>query len=412
MVSQAQPVERVDIAIIGAGAAGLMAGIWAGRSNPQRSIVILDSAARVGRKILVAGGGRCNVTHHTVSADDYAGSTPPAIRKVLQRFDVADTIAFFHELGVTLKQEPTGKLFPTTDRAQTVLEALLAAVQATGVVIRHPRRVATLARAGDFWHLGGDWGALAARSVVLATGGRSLPQSGSDGHGFRLAQDLGHSLTPHITPALTPLTLPADHFLCQLRGVSAPASLSLWSGQGRRLISFTDAVLCAHFGLSGPAILNISRHYLYAVADDPAAYLTINWLPMWSEAQLEAALQTAAQTGATPLSWLRAHLPERLARTLCAEAGALTIQLTREQRRRLAQLVTRCPLPITGHRGWAYAEATAGGVPLRELDLKTMQSRRCAGLFLCGEICDVDGRIGGFNFQWAWASGYVAGVSV
>ena len=171
-------------------------------------------------------------------------------------------------------------------------------------------------------------------------------------------------------------------------------------------------MLCAHFGLSGPAILNISRHYLYAVADDPAAYLTINWLPMWSEAQLEAALQTAAQTGATPLSWLRAHLPERLARTLCAEAGALTIQLTREQRRRLAQLVTRCPLPITGHRGWAYAEATAGGVPLRELDLKTMQSRRCAGLFLCGEICDVDGRIGGFNFQWAWASGYVAGVSV
>lgn len=399
----------MDVAIIGAGAAGLMAAIWAGRSRPGRRIVALDSATRLGRKILIAGGGRCNVTHRIVSAEDYAGSSRPAIRKVLQRFEVADTIRFFEELGTPLKQEATGKLFPVSNRAQSVLEALLAAAQAARVEIRHPQRVASLTRTAEqTYRLAGTWGALYAPAVVLATGGRSLPQTGSDGHGFSLAQGLGHSLTTPITPALTPLTLPPAHFAGRLSGVAAPATVTLWSGTDRRLAQFSGAVLCTHFGLSGPAILDISRYFLHARVDDADAHLTANWLPEWESAAVDKELQN----NATPLTWLRRQMPERLARALGEEAGVANGPLTRAQRQRLVQMATRCPLPVTGSRGWAYAEATAGGVPLREVALKTMASRLSAGLYLCGEICDVDGRIGGFNFQWAWASGYVAGVSV
>lgn len=406
--------ERFDTVIVGAGAAGLMAGIWAGRTAPDRTVLLLDGARKLGAKILVAGGGRCNVTHYRVDADAYAGSTRNAIRKVLRRFDVPQTVAFFEELGVVLKREETGKLFPVTDDARTVLDALLGAVERLpNVTIRHPRRVETVERAPEGFRVTGDWGSVAAGALVLATGGRSLPKSGSDGHGYALARMLGHDVTPRIFPALVPLTLPPDHLVCGLSGVTLPATFTLLSGTGKKLVAFTGSTLCTHFGLSGPAVLDVSRYYLDARFDDPAAVLVANWLPDRTTEAVDADLQ--ALGAATPLSYLRALLPERLARALCIEAGIAPAtpgaRLTREARRTLARLATACLLPITGDRGFKVAEVTAGGIPLADLHLETMASRRCPGLYFCGEICDVDGRIGGFNFQWAWASGYVAGVA-
>jgi predicted Rossmann fold flavoprotein len=402
-----------DIVIIGAGAAGLMAGIWAGRAAPGRSVVVLDGARTLGAKILVAGGGRCNVTHHAVDVQAYAGSSQHAIATVLRRFDVPQTIAFFQELGVDLKREETGKLFPTTDSARTVLNALLMGAEQAHVTINHPCRVETVERCGTGFRISGAWGAMNAEKVILATGGKSLPKSGSDGHGYRLAQALGHRVTEHVFPALVPLMLPKDHFLCALSGIAAPATLELWSGTGKRLRTSTNATLCTHFGLSGPAVLDISRYYLHARNEDASAILTINWLPDHTSEQLDRELQTLGH--GTPLKHLRAHLPERLVRALCTHAGVDPTtpghNLTREQRKALVRSITRLPLPVTGSRGYTYAEVTAGGVPLNEIRLSTMESRRCPGLYLCGEICDVDGRIGGFNFQWAWASGYVAGVA-
>lgn len=402
-----------DMAVVGGGAAGLMAAICAGRSAPGCRIVVLDGARKLGTKILVAGGGRCNVTHDHVSEMDYAGDSRPAIGKVLRRFDVSQTVAFFREIGVELKREESGKLFPVDDKARTVLAALLAAAGRAGVTILHPRRVQTVTWQPDGFRVTGEWGHLDARALILATGGRSLPKSGSDGHGYALAQSLGHSLTPHIFPALTPLTLPADHFICQLSGLSTPATLTLWTGSSRRLSAFTGSTLCAHFGLSGPAVLDMSRYYIEATLRDPEAYLTMNWLPETMPADFEQALLSLGPV--TLLAYLRERLPERLARALCAAAGVAAgmpaQQLTRAQRKDLVTVTTQLPLPITGHRGYNYAEATAGGVPLAELDLKYMASRLCPNLYLCGEICDVDGRIGGFNFQWAWSSGYVAGIS-
>ncbi len=396
--------------VVGAGAAGLMAGVFAGRANPRRRILLLDGARKLGAKILVAGGGRCNVTHHAVDARAYAGSTPNAIRKVLRRFDVPATVAFFADLGVALKREQTGKLFPTTDSARTVLDALLRANEAAGVEVRHPRRVETVEQIGSGFRVEGEWGAVEAGRVVLATGGRSLPKSGSDGHGYAIAQALGHTVTRRVFPALVPLTLPRGHGLCALSGVTVPATLSLRSATGKTLRAFTDSTLLTHFGLSGPAVLDLSRYWLDARQDEQGAHVTVSWLPGTARDALDADLQ-ALDT--TVLRFLGERLPTRLARALLDAAGiehATTGDtLTKSDRRALAEAMTQTPLPLTGDRGYRYAEVTAGGVPLAELELGTMASRATPGLYLCGEVCDVDGRIGGFNFQWAWASGFVAG---
>ena len=403
--------EQVDIAVVGAGAAGLFAAIWAGRAGAGRRVVALDGARKLGAKILVAGGGRCNVTHDEVDASAYAGGSRNAIRKVLLRFDVAQTVAFFREQGVQLKREDTGKLFPTSDDARTVLDALLRAAHAADVELRHPWRVESVSREGDGFRIVGDAGSLYSRRVILATGGRSLPKSGSDGHGYVLAKALGHTLTKRIFPALVPLTLPTSHFLTALSGVTVPATLEVVSGAGKRLAAFTNSTLLTHFGLSGPSVLDGSRYYIDARFDDPDARLTINWLPERTTEQVEADLLALGR--GTPLRYLAGHLPERLARALAEAAGVDPTlpaqQLTRPARRALATSLTALPLPITGNRGYTYAEVTAGGVPLSEVRLETMESRVCPGLYLCGELLDVDGRIGGYNFQWAWASGFVAG---
>jgi len=455
-----------DILVIGAGAAGLFAATWAGRTaaaagRPLR-LVVVDGARKLGAKILVAGGGRCNVTHERVSEADFAGSSPAAIRKVLRRFGVADTIRFFAAAGVELKREETGKLFPVTDSARTVLEALLREARAAGARIVHPARITRLERTSDGFRafadpldhrptgqacagptgqactgqtgqaFGGPAGQASptgqacagaaglrtdpfspsavefhARKVILCTGGRSLPKSGSDGGGYALAQGLGHSLTAPIVPALVPLVLPADHWIRELAGLTLPTRLTLRAG-GRRLRVVAGSTLCTHLGLSGPAVLDVSRHWLVARHGDPTAALEIGWLPDHSPEAVEQILLAGRSRGAAAV--LRELVPERLARAMChAAAAPPSGDLPRDARRRLAAVATATPLPITGDRGFAAAEATAGGVPLAEMRLDTLESRACPGLHLAGEILDVDGRIGGFNFQWAWASGFVAG---
>lgn len=411
--------DEADIVIVGAGAAGLMALIAAGRAQPDARVVAFDGATRLGAKILVAGGGRCNVTHDEVDATVYAGSSRNAINKVLRQFTVPQTLDFFREIGVELKREETGKLFPITDSARTVLDALLNAALAAGGQIVHPFRIERIDPAGSSFMLTGrthpqaETRTLSARRVILATGGRSLPKSGSDGGGYTLARALGHSLTDAIFPALVPLVTPPDHFTRALSGIALVIGVSVKASSGRMLIAFTNSALCTHFGLSGPAILDVSRYLTEARQTDPGAQLIIDWLPTLSREALDKALQQLGR--AQILSWLRDHLPERLARALLDEAGidpALTGDaLTRDARRRLLDALCAMPIPVQGDRGFTYAEVTAGGVPLREVRLETLESRLCPGAYLCGELLDVDGRIGGYNFQWAWASGVVAGAA-
>ena len=413
--------RRCDVAVVGAGAAGLFASIWAGRSlgagggaaDAPARVLALDGAARLGAKILVAGGGRCNVTHWQVDERDYAGSTAPAIRKVLRRFGVDRTVGFFAELGVELKREETGKLFPVTDDAHTVLDALLRAAREAGAALSHPDRVRAVAPVDGGFVVEGDRGLVHARRVVLCTGGKALPKSGSDGAGLDIARSLGHTVTDLLVPALVPLRLAEGHWIRALSGLTVPAELVLRSGTGKRLCAYADSTLCTHFGLSGPSVLNVSRHWTVARDADPGVRLELCWLP-GTDAEAADAWLVGAK-GRAMGALLRERLPERLARALCEAAGvdpsSTAQQLARERRRGLAQLLAATPLPVEGDRGFTFAEATAGGVPLAEVRLETMESRLVPGLHLAGEVLDVDGRIGGFNFQWAWASGFVAGSS-
>ena len=415
--------DQVDVAIVGAGAAGLFAAIWAGRNsegNPIQ-IAVFDSAKKLGAKILVAGGGRCNVTHCLVTEHDFAGSSPAAIRKVLRRFTVAQTVQFFSDSGVELKEEETGKLFPVTDSARTILNALIKQSKESHVSLEHPARVTDIEQlpvsgtAGNVtqeprFRVVLEDGTVLARHVIVCTGGKSLPKSGSDGSGYKLVERLGHTITKPLVPALVPLILEDSHWIRQLSGVTVPTTITLSSASGKRIFSCSGSTLCTHLGLSGPAILDISRHWLIERNANSDVQLSMNWLPGLDAETVDKLLQSQ-RTGA--LGVLRQRLPDRLARRICLESQAPFLgDLTRPVRKKLVQSIVATPLPVTGDRGFSIAEATAGGVPLAEVNLETMESRKCPGLYLAGEVLDVDGRIGGFNFQWAWSSAYVAGSAV
>ncbi len=410
--------QPYDIAVVGAGAAGLTAAIFARRAAPDARIVALDGAPKIGAKILISGGGRCNVTHYAVDARDFNGNRN-AIGKVLRTFDVDETVAWFEEMGVMLKREETGKLFPVTDKARTVVDALLRA--ADGVEIRTGYRVESI-EAGFLIN-----GELEAKRVILAAGGRSVPKTGSDGTGYRLAKSLGHTVTD-VFPALVPLILEDGHWLTSLSGTSTEAELSVRSGTGRVLERVRGSLLFTHFGLSGPAALDVSRHWIAAKREDGRASLTASFLPDETFESLDRLLQAGTVRGRIPARLLeelfvrrasRPPLPGILPGSLPpgdtpggSRAGRPPYEaMTKDARRTLVRNLLELPLPVKADRGFDYAEVTAGGVPLSEIDLATMASRRCDNLFLCGEILDVDGRIGGFNFQWAWASGRLAGMS-
>ncbi len=412
-----KPAASLSVAIVGAGAAGLMAAIFAGRSSRAGNfrVAALDGATRIGSKILIAGGGRCNVTHDIVRPDDFNGSNRNLIARVLRSFDVAPTVGFFRDLGVELKREEGGKLFPVSDRAQTVLDALVGEVRSAGAEILSGHRVLAIRRDGDGFLLETSKGDYTARRVVLATGGRSVPKTGSDGVGYELARSLGHEVT-RTFPALVPLILPQAHWLCELKGVSADVELTLSASNGKVLRRESGSMLMAHFGLSGPVVLDISRHWIAARRDGDAV-LTASFVPGESFERIDAWLVTEAKAAPKRLvaTLLRAKTTDRLAAAISAcgagiAEGTMLGRMTRDERRRLAHALTALPLPIVGDRGFDFAEATAGGVPLGEVSSATMESKICPGLFLCGEILDVDGRIGGYNFQWAWASGRLAGT--
>jgi predicted Rossmann fold flavoprotein len=402
---------KEDVVIVGAGAAGLASAIFARRLGRSR-VRVLDGAARPGAKILVSGGSRCNVTNAVVTERDYWGGRPTIIRRVLAHLPVVQTIAFFEELGVPLKEEVTAKLFPRSDRARDVLDGLLAALCALDVTLSPSTRVHRIDAADGGFRLETSRGPMRAASVVLATGGLSLPKTGSDGGGLEMARALGHTIVP-TTPALAPLLLEAGGLHERLSGVAEDVELALRS-DGRTAARIPGAMLWTHFGISGPAALDASRHWLRARLEGRSVELTANLRQSQTFESVEAEWTNRALTH--PRLALQNALGEVLPGSVAAALlgrlgidGALRLaEFTRRQRRTLSHALTALPLPVHDSRGYNYAEATAGGVALDEIDPATMQSRKCPGLFLVGEMLDVDGRLGGFNFQWAWSSARAA----
>lgn len=423
-----------DLLIVGAGAAGLTTAIFAARSGPKLRIAALDGAARLGAKILVSGGGRCNVTHQSVTPDDYHGANRNRIKRVLAALPVPQTVAFFSELGVPLHVEDTGKLFPNSNKARTVVDALVGEAARRGVRLLTGRRVQAITAPGAAQQhfvieaagaspptAESHAPRYSARAVALCTGGLSLPKTGSDGVGYALARALGHTIVAPV-PALAPLVLDGT-FHAPLSGVSHEAEITIQVA-GEKPRRERGAVLWTHFGLSGPTAMNASRHWTRARQDARdaggafSATAVLSFLPGREFPAVEAELLAIQQR--QPRSQLRSALAELLpARVAEALLAAVAVsperplaQLTREERRCVVHALLSWPLPIRDTRGYNYAEVTAGGVPLSEIDPATMESRCCAGLYLVGEILDVDGRIGGFNFQWAWAGGCAAGRAI
>ena len=406
----------IDIAVVGGGAAGLAAAIFARRSNPSASVVVLEGARKPGAKILVSGGGRCNVTNAVVGEADFWGGRPSIVRRILKALPVAETIAFFAGLGVPLHEEPGGKLFPDSNRARDVLTALLRGAEDAGAELRCGARVLAIDRTDGAFLLSTSAGEMRARAVILATGGRSLPKTGSDGTGYRFAAALGHTLVPQ-TPALAPLVLDggtAYGIHTALSGVSMEAELRIWidDGLASRL---TGSLLWTHFGVSGPVALNASRHWARASAQGHRVRMTMNCYPgqAFDEIDRRWVLAAGVRASATLRTALGGDVPDAVATAVLAAlqlpADRRLADLTREDRRRLVHALTDWPLPVVDTRGYNYAEVTAGGVPLTEIDPATMKSRVCPGLYFAGEILDADGRIGGFNFQWAWCTAALAG---
>ncbi len=386
-----------------------MAAIFAASRGAET--VLLERTPDGGRKIAMSGGGRCNILPSLLDERRYVtDSSPNTLRKMVRSWPLQEQVAFFqNDLGIALVEEEGEKLFPVSARAGDVRDALISWAVKSGVSVRTGADVTGLVPGDDAWRVelaGQD--PMSAHAVVVATGGLSLPETGSDGLGLKIVRGLGLEIS-QTYPALTPVTAKPAPF-AKLSGISLPATVTAVS-QARRAEA-NGGFLFTHRGYSGPAVLDVSHVITRSlVARNDRASLRVCWMGL-PDAHWEDLLRPRGAR--TVVAALRTELPERLAIALAewsqVEATRSLSELRREERLRLLETLTRCELPWTGDGGYGVAEVTGGGVRLSEIDPRTMESRRHPGLFLCGEMLDAFGPIGGYNFLWAWATGRAAGL--
>jgi predicted Rossmann fold flavoprotein len=400
--------------VIGAGAAGILAAIFAARGGART--LLIESHPKPGAKIRVSGGGRCNVLPSAMELGDFhTEGSRSSLRNVFASWPLAQVREFFErDLGLALKVEETGKVFPVSDDANEVVAALFRECERAGVVVVAGVRVGELRRCepaadGARFELVTSLGErVRCARVALCTGGLSLPKTGSDGWGFDAARALGHKVLTTY-PALVPL-LSAQQRWHDLAGVSLRTTIRAMRGDAV-IEERTGDLLFTHKGFSGPVVLDQSHHVTDPRRD--GVVLTAAWLgadsAKWEERLLQGGTRTVVTT-------LRELMPRRLVGALLELAAVgpdrKLAELSRDERRRLVRVLAACPLDVEGDEGYRTAEVTGGGLALDEVATKTLESRLVPGLFLAGEILDVTGRIGGFNFLWAWISGRKVGLAV
>lgn len=387
----------------------MMAAIYS--ANAGADTLLLERTRDGGRKILISGGGRCNILPARLDERRFVtDSSPNTLRNIVRSWPLEQQITFFEQhLGLVLvEEEESAKLFPASNRARDVRDGLLALAARNGVQFRANTFITGLSRSASSWKLEQNGGPpIQADSVIVATGGLSVPNTGSDGLGFTIMSSLGHTVNPTY-PALTPIVADPAAF-GHLSGISVPVTIT--GCDSARTSTATGGFLFTHRGYSGPSVLDVSHVISRSrLEGDATAQLTVQWTRL-DAGRWEAALTPEGTR--TVAGVLRRQLPDRLADALsdlASVSGTRPLaQLTRDERRRLIDVLVRGQLPWTGDEGYKKAEVTGGGVSLAEIDPRTMESKIHPGLFLCGEVLDAFGPIGGYNFLWAWATGRAAG---
>ncbi|MBB3825808.1 BaiN/RdsA family NAD(P)/FAD-dependent oxidoreductase [Xanthomonas arboricola] len=387
---------RCDVLVIGAGAAGLMSAFTAGRRG--RQVLVIDHANKVGKKILMSGGGRCNFTNTGTTPGNFISANRHFCKSALARYRPADFVDMVERHGIAYHEKELGQLFCDISSKQ-IVRMLLDECEAAGVQIRTQCEVLTVQRGSDGFEVQTSQGRVQAQSLIVATGGLSIPSMGASGFGYALAQQFGHTLLPRRA-GLVPLTLSGKHQerLHDLSGLALPVEAHCNGA------SFRNFMLLTHRGVSGPAILQISSYW------QPGDELRLDLLPghdagAWLREQKQ-------QRGATELRNVLAEvLPKRFAQRLCEVwlPDRPVRQLDPPQLQSAADLLGAFPLIASGTEGYRTAEVTLGGVDTHQVSSSTLESRLVPGLYFVGEVLDVTGWLGGYNFQWAWASGHAAG---
>jgi predicted Rossmann fold flavoprotein len=387
-------VENFDVIVLGAGAAGMMAAIEAGRRG--RSVLVIDHAASPGEKIRISGGGRCNFTNIHTAPANFLSANPHFCKSALSRYKPADFIALVNRYHIAFHEKTLGQLF-CDGSAKQIIEMLLAEMEAGGVVLRLGASVQDIEKngAGFTLKIGGVTAHCA--SLVVATGGKSIPKMGATGFAYEVARKFGLRMV-ETRPALVPLTFEAGllQSLNGLAGVSVEAKVK----HGKTV--FEEGLLFTHRGLSGPSVLQISSYWREGDA------ITVDMAP---GTDILDVLKAAKRENAKrqPVTVLAAHLPRRLAELICEGTSGNMADLSDKAIGALAAAVNSWTVKPVGSEGYRTAEVTLGGVDTRDLDSRTLASRDVPGLFFVGEAVDVTGWLGGYNFQWAWASGWSAG---
>ncbi len=399
-------MEQVDVIVLGAGAAGLMAGIEAGRRG--RRVLVVDHAAAAGEKIRISGGGRCNFTNLNIAADRFLGQNPRFALSALKRFTQWDFIARMDGAGIAWHEKTLGQLF-CDGSARQVVAMLLGDLAAAGGALRLNTAVQGVAQRGGGYEVQLASGPVQAHALIVATGGKSIPKMGATGLGYQIAAQFGLAVT-ETRPALVPFTFgPQDlDWIAPMAGLALPVRASC--GQGR----FDEAMLLTHRGLSGPAMLQISSYWREGAA------ISVNLAPQFAAsagrvlaggvlAELE---RSKSQNGRAGLGrGLAQILPARLAEYFAGQVptGKPMAEIPRADLAKLAEMLQNWQLRPVGTEGYRTAEVTLGGVDTDGLDARTMESKAHKGLYFIGEVVDITGWLGGYNFQWAWSSGWAAG---
>ena len=393
-------MQTFDVAVIGAGAAGMMCAATAGQR--ARRVLLIDHYGKLGEKIRISGGGRCNFTNLHTTHRDFLSANPDFCRSALSRYTPRDFIALVEKHGIAWHEKTLGQLF-CDDSSKQIIEMLGAECVRGGVEWWQPCDVGDVRHDGSAFHIGTSRGPVSASALVIATGGLTVPKIGATPFAYKIAEQFGLAVVPP-KPALVPLSL--EPALLErygdLAGVSLPVEASCAGGR------FREALLFTHRGLSGPAILQVSSYWQQANADEP---IQINLLP---DVDVRAWFAQERRSRVSLATLLAERLPKRFAQAWCA-AHALTLPIVQLGDRDLEEAsrdLTEWKVQPSGTLGYNKAEVTLGGVDTRGLSSKTMEATQVKGLYCIGEAVDVTGHLGGFNFQWAWASGHAAGSAV